>query len=238
VRHWRLLGIAGTACVLLAALAGCGPGEQDEPSGPGAGAWGECDSAAFEEAGGQVAEVRTEQQDDPVVVKLVGGDGPCAGLVARYDTGIEGHGVEALDLDRDSASVVTLDGGQALLRVDSAGHPRGGYQPHLFAVVAGMAEVTADGAPLLPFVATDGGAAPTTARCGGPGTIEVLTARTSKPLGVVLAWDVWRTTYEVDGAKVKGAGNEQIRDHAADPLLRKAIPELFEPGGLLGNCDA
>jgi hypothetical protein len=222
------------SCLLGLVLPACG--SQTEAPAPAA-QWRACDSAAFAEAAGQVAEVEVPGEDAPVVVKLVDGSGPCAGgLVARYGTGVAGLDVSGLDLDPASAEIVTLTDGQKLLRVDSAGHPRGGFQPHLFAVAAGMAEVGVDGAPLLPFVATDGGAAPTAARCGPGGTVELLRAATSEPPGVVLAWDVHRTTYEVDGAHAEKAGSDQLHDHIADPMLREQMPELFEPEGLLGDC--
>lgn len=75
-----------------------------------------------------------------------------------------------------------------------------------------------------------------TARCDDSGGIAVLTATTSEPPGVVLAWDVRRTTYTVEDGEAQSAGTQQIRDHAADPVLRKEIPELFEPTALLADC--
>jgi hypothetical protein len=229
-----LSGVAGAALLVLG-LAACG---DESRTAPAARTWGDCDGRAFAKADGQLARVDLEGKDGPVVVKLVTGDGPCdGGLVAQYDDeGVAGHDVSRLDLDPETAQVVTLDDGQTLLRIDGEGHPRGGFQPHLFAVSDGMAEVRVDGAPLVPFVATDGGAAPAAVRCGPDGTVQLVRATTSKPPGVVLAWDVHRTTYEIRGSDAVDVGTEQVRDHTADPLLHEQMPELFEAGGLLDDC--
>jgi hypothetical protein len=64
----------------------------------------------------------------------------------------------------------------------------------------------------------------------------VLSATTSEPPGVVLAWDVERTTYDITAGGAVRTGSEQIEDHIADPLLRKKMPELFEPGALFEDC--
>ena len=96
------------------------------------------------------------------------GTGACEGaLVARgTEGGLSGVDVSRMDLDQETARVVSPAGDDAgqLLRIDSAPHPRGGFQPHLFAATdAGLAEVGLDGRPVLPFVSTDGGALPMTA---------------------------------------------------------------------------
>ena len=88
----------------------------------------------------------------------------------------------------------------------------------------------------MPFVATDGGAAPMAATCVGDGEIGVLTATTSEPPGVILAWDVQRTTYRLEGHQAVLVGTKQVRDHAADPTLRKEMPELFEPDAFFADC--
>ena len=73
------------------------------------------------------------------------------------------RGVVGTDVGRARArghgQVVALADGRPRFAVSTAsGHPRGGAQPHLFGVDGDtLAEVTVDGEPLLPFVATDGG---------------------------------------------------------------------------------
>jgi hypothetical protein len=204
--------------------------------------WGECDAAAFADARAEAAG-RLQGADGTVAeVKLTAaGDGPCAhGLVARTDSGTSGVDVSGLDLDPRTAALVSPGGGAPeLLRVDGAAHPRGGFQPHLFVLEDdGLAEVTLAGEPVLPFVATDGGAKPSAATCSGDGEIELLEVRTSKPPGVVMAWDVYRSTYPVGSGELEPAQPELVRDHAADPILRREMPELFEPAALFQGCSS
>jgi hypothetical protein len=246
----RTVGILLAAVALAAA--GCGPqgagsdGATDEAvagSSTSPAAWGACTIGAF----GATQSRQVGQLDGggeaPVPVRLVeSSSGPCAGgLVARTGRGLVGVDVAGLGLEPGTARVVTLKDpapGEAaeLLLVHGGSHPRGGYQPHLFVLSDGLHEVRVDGHPLLPFVATDGGGTPATARCGDHGTVEVLAATTSEPPGVILAWDVRRTTYRLHGGEAELLGTAQIRDHAADPVLRKELPQLFEPDRLLADC--
>lgn len=245
----RRLGTAVVLPVLLAAAA-CGQesgagsaGDAADPSGvPTAGAtsWGECTADDLASATGRTGSLDTSQ--GRVRLTLVTGDGPCAGgLVAQVDDGVvSGVDVSGLDLDPATASIVEPTGAATpgqLLRVDSVAHPRGGFQPHLFVhTPEGLEEVLLDGRPLLPFVATDGGALPMTAVCTGAGGVGVLTATTSKPPGVVLAWDVRLTTYDVSAGDAVQTSDQQVEDHAADPALRKERPELFDTGVLFPGC--
>jgi len=234
--------VAVLFAAVAALVAGCG--QQDAPlpeddAAPRAVQWRGCTAAAF--ADDPAPAVRLPTTAGTVAVKLPT-DGPCAGgLVARVADGVAGLDVSDLALDPGTAQVVHLRGAAdgdpvAVLRVDGGAHPRGGFQPHLFLAQGGVDEVTTDGRPLLPFVATDGGAAPMTATCTDDGGVAVLNATTSEPPGVVLAWDVERSTYRITGAEAQPGGTEQIRDHAADPLLREEMPALFEPGALFADC--
>jgi hypothetical protein len=236
--------IAMLSGLLLTGLAaGCG---SSAPSGAGAAgdspaSWHDCTVDDFGTAGQPLGSLETP--DGSAKVRLVEpGEGPCAGgLVVRTGSGVDGVDVSGLDLDASSAHVVHLrgsggEGPRDLLLVEGGAHPRGGFQPHLFTTYGGLHEVTVDGNPLLPFVATDGGGAPATARCGDDGTVEVLTATTSEPPGVILAWDVQRTTYRIDETGAEELGSAQVRDHAADPVLRKELPQLFSPDGFFADC--
>ncbi len=239
---------ATLAALAVALLVGCG--QQDAPGtdaqdGTGAAEetqpakWRGCTETAYDEADGR--DLRVPTAGGTVSVKLPT-SGPCAGgLVARVGDGVAGLDVKGLDLDPSTAQVVradvpTQEGAGALLRVDGGAHPRGGFQPHLFLVSDAVRELTVDGQPVLPFVATDGGMAPMTATCTDDGGVAVLSATTSEPPGVVLAWDVERTTYDITADGAVRTGSEQVEDHIADPLLRKEMPELFEPGALFENC--
>ena len=227
---------AGTtilSVLILLALAGCGDAVRTDPVSPAQ--WRDCTMSTFDRAPGQPVDASTG--DGRFTVKIVPEDrGPCGGgLVVEGGPGVRGVDVRPLDLDASTARTVHL-GDQVLVLVLGGHHPRGGYQPHLFAVTDAVGEVVTDAGPVLPFVATDGGGTPTTARCRRDGRLVVLTAATSKPPGIVLAWDVTRTTYEVDGTRAVATGSEQVRDHAADPVLREDMPDLFEPGALLAGC--
>jgi hypothetical protein len=226
-----------TALLVLGLTGGCGQASpRTEPAGPRQ--WGDCTIGAFEQVEGtQVATVREDGGTAAEVRLVPPGDGPCAGgLVARVGSGVTGLDAAGLDLEADSAQVVSLGRGETLLLVDGGSHPRGGFQPHVFSLDGGLHEVLVDGNPLLPFVATDGGGTPVTATCRGDGGIDVLTATTSEPPGVVLAWDVQRTSYDFHGGEATRIGTRQIRDHTADPVLRKEIPALFEPDGFFSGC--
>lgn len=226
------------ALLVLTLLGGCGAeAPQAEPSGPSR--WGDCTVEALDSAGGhEVATLDDGDRPDTRIRLVPPGDGPCAGgLVAQSGDGVTGLDAAGLDLEVASAKVVDLggDSGQ-LLVVNGGAHPRGGFQPHVFSPAGGLHEVLVDGGPLLPFVATDGGGTPVTATCRDDGGIDVLTATTSEPPGVVLAWDVLRTTYRLDGGEAATTGSEQIRDHTADPVLREEMPALFEPDRFFSDC--
>jgi hypothetical protein len=223
----RALGPLVLTAVLLAA-SGCG---SDSP-----------ETASYDDAGcngkGQVvarADLDGDGTDEPV--RLIGpGPTQCADtLLASAVKKIAD--VDGLDLVADGAATVHLRGGPDLVLVYSRSHPRGGAQPHLFG--AGdddrLREVTADGDPVVPFVATDGGAAPMTATCTQDGGIAVLTGTASQPPGVVLAWDLSQTSYEIQDAEVTGTDTSTVRRDAADPVLRKEMPELFD-GSLFSDC--
>ena len=144
-----------------------------------------------------------------------------------------------LDLVPDGAKAVHLVGDDAvdLVLLSAKPHPRGGAQPHLFGAGGrtGLAELTADGQPIVPFVATDGGAAPMTATCTDDGGIGVVTAQAHEPPGVVLAWDVTQTSYAVKDGRAVPKGQSSVAEAAADPTLRQEHPELFD-GSLFSDC--
>lgn len=245
----RTLGTAA-ALVTLLALAGCGESPQADQTSPAdataqppsPSAWGTCTDTALESVTGVSGELTTVDGRTAAVTLTAPGTGPCTGaIIARGPQDLSGTDVSGLGLDLSTARLVDLVGpgggtGQ-LLVVHSTAHPRGGFQPHLFVLTdGGPAEVLLDGRPLLPFVATDGGAAPMTATCDEDGGVAVLSASTSKPPGVVLAWDIQLTTYDVSRGDAVETSSRQVEDHAADPVLRDERPELFDPGALFADC--
>lgn len=175
-------------------------------------------------------------------VRLIGAsDRRCRNsLVAVVDGRLVGTDVSRLHLVPKRAQAVHLHGKAAadLVLLWSQPHPRGGSQPHLFGLrdSGRLAEVTQDGRPVLPFVATDGGGSPMTVTCTGGGGIAVFTAVAHQPPGIVLAWDVTRTTYEVRDGRAVAVGSSMVEEAAADPALRRSRPELFS-GKLFADCD-
>ncbi len=213
------------------------PPESPEPSSR----WGSCTPQDLDAADGPSGKLAIQGGGSVQVTFVPAGTGACEGaLVARgTEGGPSGVDVSRMDLDLETARVVSPAGDDAgqLLRIDSAPHPRGGFQPHLFAATAaGLAEVELDGRPLLLFVSTDGGALPMTATCPDGGGLRILSGSTSKPPGILLAWDVRSTTYDITDGEAVETSTSQVEDHAADPLLREQRPELFDTGSLLSGC--
>ncbi len=219
----------GTALVLalLTPLAACG---QDTSSDTAP------DTDRCAGKGAVVAKADLDGSGSAQEVWLTGpGNGPCADRLLASVGSVD---VSGLDLVPDEAKAVHLAGdGPDLVLVSAKPHPRGGAQPHLFGAGgdSGLTEVTSGGQPVVPFVATDGGAAPMTATCTDDGGIGIVTAQAHEPPGVVLAWDVTQTSYAVKGGRAVENGTSSVAKAAADPVLRKDHPELFD-GTLFADC--
>jgi len=232
----RLLGTAALTAALLAATA-CGQRTDGPASGGSAepAGWHGCSKQQAATAGRQLARADLDADGTDDHVRLVpAGAAPCAGLVAVVGDQVVGAELDGLELDPASARVVRLTQGEGaaagrdLLLVGEPAHPRGGQQMHLFAADEDeLAELTVHGNPVLPFFATDGGGAPMTATCTPDGGFAVVSAETHEPPGIVLAWDVGQVTYRVDGVRAVRTGAETVKEAAADPLLRRSMPELF-----------
>ena len=220
----------GTALVLVlcASLAACG--EKTKTTAP--------DADACAGKGTVVAQADLDGSGSTRKVRLTGsGSGPCADQL--LGPAGESADVSGLDLVPAEAKVVHLTGDDAvdLVLLSGKPHPRGGAQVHLFGLGGrtGLTELTADGQPLVPFLATDGGAAPMTATCTDDGGVGVVTAKAHEPPGVVLAWDVTQTSYAVEDGRAVPRGRSSVAEAAADPLLRKERPELFD-GSVFADC--
>jgi hypothetical protein len=219
-----------TAALLSVVLAVSACGSTSGTTGPGADACtgrGVAVAKADLDGDGQVSTVRL----------TMAGSGPCAHrLLAEGGASAD---VADLDLVPRPAKVVHLRGSGApdLVLLSARPHPRGGWQPHLFAAggAGGLVEVTVHGRPVVPFVATDGGAPPMTATCTPDGGIAVLTGKAHRPPGIVLAWDVTETSYELKGGRAVETGSRLVEKAVADPLLRKDHPELFARS-LFADC--
>jgi hypothetical protein len=135
------------------------------------------------------------------------------------------------------ATVVHRAGGRPdLLLVHGRTSRPGRLQPRLYGVHAGaLAEVTVSGAPWLPVLDATRGAAPREASCAAGGRVVVLTAQASRPPGIVLAWDLTRTTYDVRGTQAVVTGRRVVGRSLADPVLRRRRPGLYD-GRILTRC--
>jgi hypothetical protein len=167
--------------------------------------------------------------------------GPCAdSFFTTIHGGAFGMSLSGMGLDPASVEVLQLRGTDRQLLLGRGGfHPRGGFEPHLFGYGAdGLGEILTDGEPVVGFVATDGGAAPAGATCTDEGGLATLTAKVHQPPGVVLAWDVTRTTYELRGNAAEQVAMELVREAVADPVLREQAPDLFDPESWFRDCIA
>jgi hypothetical protein len=215
----------------LLTVAGCG-----HRSGASAGGFDTC-----RHEGTVVARADLDGDGAAEPVRLVsGGRGPCAAsLVTQVGGAVVGVSVRGLGVVPRPARTVHLRGRVAPDLVLLSGRPqtRGGSQPHLFAAGGphGLREVTADGRPVLPFETTGGGQQPMTATCTAGGGIAVVRGRAHVPPGIVLAWDVRRTTYAVRDGLATDPRTTTVAVAAADPTLRRQMPWLFA-GTLFVAC--
>ena len=70
------------------------------------------------------------------------------------------------------------------------------------------------------------------------GLVVVVTARASEPPGIVLAWDLTRTTYRRAVAPAAQVARAVVRrERSADPVLRRERPDLYR-GLVLTGCRA
>jgi len=133
---------------------------------------------------------------------------------------------DELPLTAGDLHVVRISGRTGELLLATAHHPRGGFQARLIGYADGkLEELTVDGSPIFPFVATDVLTDPISATCVDGG-FAITTARRHEPVGVVAAWDVYRTTYAVDGNAVTAGAATEIADNVLDKDLPKKYSDL------------
>jgi len=233
-RAWRL----GSALVLV--CAGCGTATEETSEGtapPDVVLYDGCrtDDPALDRAD-VVAEADLDGDGamNEVAHVPAGADGACAGALF---TTFNGDPSALATPGLGSVAVVALPGGdRELLLVRGSGHSRGGYGQTL---VGGggrqLGQVLADGRPLVGFVATDGGAAPSTVRCTADGGLASVTASLHEPPGVVLAWDVRTTTYRLEGNRAVRVAST-LDEAVTDPHLQSTLPQLFDARGTLADC--
>ncbi len=220
---------------LLAVTVSCGG--RDEPrTATATAAYHGCSARTLTAHSGRVAraDLDGDGRDEPV--RLVR-SGRCAGsLVVVRDEVPTGMDVRDLRLRASGAQVVHLRGGRDLVVVRSRAGANGLSQPHLFGQVGQQVrEVTrADGTPVLPALRTRGTPTPHAATCTSDGGIAVTEARTHEPPGIVLAWDVSTTTYDLRAGRATRTSTTTLRA-VAEPVLREQHPQLYA-GGLFDDC--
>jgi hypothetical protein len=204
---------AAGCLVLLLALSACGNGGstpdagESAPASSGPSALGACtpgDAA--------ITKARTlltlDLDGDGVAegVRLSAG-APCPGVVyaetrsgtvlGEFDPMILSGEVRAVGLPEEPAQLLAA----------TETHPRGGFQVHLIGLRGTrIVELLHDGAPLVPFVATDVPGPGTSTRCHSPGTFVV---RTATPAGQGERVVVRDQRYRIDDGAVT-AGEPRV----------------------------
>ena len=223
------------ALALLATLVACGSEDMDAHLNdlPLKGA-AECLSTDQVGSSPFLVRVNLDGSDDPLPVHYSGDDGRCARVLFARMAG-DRYGVELDgDLPLDSTAAIAVPGRGTELLLVRQNHPRGGFQIRLFGYAGGrFAELEVDGNPVLPFVATDV-PAPISARCALRG-FEVSTAVAHQPIGIVPAWDVFTTSYTLDGVKATASAPVEVADNVLDGQLARRYPDLVQHR-MLENC--
>lgn len=106
-------------------------------------------------------------------------------------------------------------------------HPRGGYQARVFGFADGrFLELTNNGQPLAPFVATDTAPAePVRIECTDKG-LDVMLAKAQHPTGLMPAWLVTRTSYAVEGNSVTKTGSQVVDAKMSSRQLDRSFAPL------------
>lgn len=260
-RRPRPTTAAAATAVLALLLAGCGSQEPSptgasggsdaaQDSSPGSSASqdaaaagsatvGDCDadSAAVREAR-TLARVDLSGDGTRVPVRVTGSSGSCPDRVfVPVGDGFAVAPATPGEPPVDAAHAVVVPGVEGALLATRQSHPRGGLQLRLYAEQDGrLVELVRDGGaaqPLLPFVALDAPTGGVSARCTD-GSIVVTEAVAHEPAGVVMAYDVRRTTYAVrDGEAVAGP-TEETADNVLPAQLQQRFPDLLGPDVLEG----
>ncbi len=230
-----------TSMLLLAALlcvTACGSEEPTEGgSGSGAGESetppakvGQCpvDSPAVVSARA-VATADLDGDGKAEAVKLTAPDGDCANLLfAELGEGFAHAQMQVGGPPLSKAFAVEVPGREGALLVTRQDHPRGGFQLRVYAAgPEDLVELKVDDRPLVPFVALDVQERPLSVDCADGGVV-LTEAVAHKPPGVIFAWDIQRTTYDVEGAEVIAGKTEEIADNVLPAQLEAKYPELVD----------
>lgn len=226
--------VLGVLLVLPMLLAGCG-----DAGGDDAGSTPSPSTTACRGDGSPVPLTKADLDGDGALddVYFTPASGSCPAGLGSSVKGLARAPVLTWDASgaADGAAAVRVPGRTGDLVLLLERHPRGGFQTHLYGYSDGsLAELEASGQPLFPFIATDVLTDPITARCVDGG-FEVLHARRHEPIGVVPAWDVDRTTYQVDGNDVTNGATTEVADNVLEKDFQKEYADLVEYK-LFENC--
>jgi len=240
IRMTRTLMVTLAAAGML--LSGCG----EQPSVPPkqvsealAGCTQAQSKAAVRHAGAVPAEVDLDGDGSPDKVLLTRDDGPCPGVLfttvkdRRYSAKVR----DPAGLELSSATRVSLPGRDGDLLALRAEHPRGGFQVQVYGFDDALGEVTADGQPVVPFVATDTTDSYLSVTCAD-GELVVRQAVAHEPPGIVFAWDVRETRYAVDGLRATGGATREVADNILDQRLGREFPDVKHRRMFVKGCSA
>jgi hypothetical protein len=231
--------VVGLAAVgLLATTAGCGSTADPDAVGTAPTATNQaCLGADARAKAVQVLRVDLDGDGATDPVSYVPRTPTCVPLVLANVGGREG----AVPLDDDLPVVpahsfaITIPGRVGQVAVLQQEHPRGGFRTLLLGWSGGaVSTFDVDGAPVFPFVATDAPSTPLSASCTTQG-FEITEARAHTPIGVLAAWDVYRTPYTVNGNTVTRGASTEIADNVLDRDLAKTYSDLVHHR-LFTNC--
>lgn len=167
---------------------------------------------------------------EPERVQYSGDSGGCAHVLFAVSGG-KRRGVEVtgdLPVDTRGSAAIRIPGRQGVVVMLTQQHPRGGFQARLYGYADGkLAELTVGDNPVFPFVATDAPSDPLAATCVDGG-FAVTQARAHTPIGVVPAWDVYRTTYKVAGNAVTKGATTEIADNVLEKDFQATYADLVD----------
>ena len=162
MRRIAMRNSAIASCLLVVLLTGCGneshPADAAAPSGTAPTKIGTCatDAPGVTKAT-DLARVDLDGDGAPDQVKVTAPDGSCPNVVfAKLPAGYVSAQVPTDGPPVRAAFGVTVQGHDGALLITQQAHPRGGFQLRAYAAGDdGLQELTYQGKPLFPFVATD-----------------------------------------------------------------------------------
>lgn len=230
----RALAVTVTAFLVLAGCGSADQGSAEETSKgateSGAAKVGSCASDSQAVTGATaVTKVDLDGDHTTEQVMLTAAGGACGNtLFAETANGYVTATAPAGEPPATTGFAIASPGHDGQLLVTKSAHPRGGFQLHVYAADGEqLTELTVDGQPLIPFVATDVQEHPFSIDCADGGFVTT-DAVPHEPAGFVAAWDITRTSYTLEGARVTAGPSEEVADNVLPGQLGKKYPELAQ----------